>query len=184
MSRAKDQVWVVHSLDKQVDLKPDDMRKQLLDYVENPKDFEILDKKIQEKSDSPFEKEVARFLVKKGYNIVQQYKVGAYRLDIVVNYANKKIVVECDGELYHSGTEKVREDLERQIILERLGWKFIRIRGSEYYLNKENRLNKLIEELESNDILPEENIEIERNELTDLQERVYRDADRILKTMK
>lgn len=184
MSRAKDQVWVVHSLDKQVDLKPDDMRKQLLDYVENPKDFEILDKKIQEKSDSPFEKEVARFLVKKGYNIVQQYKVGAYRLDIVVNYANKKIVVECDGELYHSGTEKVREDLERQIILERLGWKFIRIRGSEYYLNKENRLNKLIEELESNDILPEENIEIERNELTDLQERVYRDADKILKTMK
>lgn len=57
---------------------------------------------------------------------MQQWKVGAYRLDMVVVCGKKKIVIECDGERYHSGEDKIREDMERQTILERLGWRFIR----------------------------------------------------------
>lgn len=36
VSRAKDQLWVVHSLDYTADLKPGDMRRGLLEYVCNP----------------------------------------------------------------------------------------------------------------------------------------------------
>jgi len=57
---------------------------------------------------------------------------------------NKKIAIECDGERWHSGEEKIRQDMERQSILERLGWRFIRIRGSEYYRGKEETIARVI----------------------------------------
>ncbi|MBQ6973329.1 MAG: DUF559 domain-containing protein, partial [Oscillospiraceae bacterium] len=64
--------------------------------------------------------------------------------------------IECDGERWHSGEAKVREDMERQTILERLGWRFIRIRGSEYYRNPEKTMERVIRELSAFGIEPEE----------------------------
>ena len=52
-----------------------------------------------------------------------------------------EVAIECDGERFHSGEEKIRQDMERQTILERLGWRFIRIRGSEYYRDKEETMD-------------------------------------------
>ena len=98
-----------------------DIRKKLLDYATDPNAFMYKEEEIKNKADSIFEVEVANKLVSEGYHIVQQYPVGAYRLDIVVIYEGRKVVIECDGERYHSGTEKVREDMQRQAILERIG---------------------------------------------------------------
>lgn len=154
-SRAKDQLWVVDSLDPANDLKPDDLRKKLIDYSLNPDSINILNKQIDKKSESPFEADVAKFLACRGYHLVQQWNVGAYRLDMVAVCGTKKIAIECDGERYHSGENKIREDMERQTILERLGWRFIRIRGSEYYRNPEKTMEKVIEELQEYAIYPE-----------------------------
>ena len=35
-SRARDQMWLVHSLNAQTDLKADDLRRQLIEHVEDP----------------------------------------------------------------------------------------------------------------------------------------------------
>ncbi len=67
----------------------------------------------------------------------------------------KEIAIECDGERWHSGEEKIREDMERQSTLERLGWKFIRIRGSEYYRGKSKAIERVIQELDQAGIKPE-----------------------------
>ena len=83
-----------------------------------------------------------------GYHIKQQWKVGAYRIDMVAIYKNQKIAIECDGEKYHSSDEQVRNDIERQSVLERLGWRFIRIRGSEYFRDKAETMKRVISELE------------------------------------
>ena len=40
-SRAKDQLWVVHSLDAANDLKPGDMRKRLIDYAADPHALDV-----------------------------------------------------------------------------------------------------------------------------------------------
>ena len=120
VSRAKNQLWVVHSLDVNNDLKTGDMRKELIEYALNPLDFAQQESEIQSKADSPFEVSVANFLVKNGYHIVQQWPVGSYRIDMVAIYGDRKIAIECDGELYHSGYDKVCDDMERQTILERL----------------------------------------------------------------
>jgi hypothetical protein len=43
----------------------------------------------------------------------------------------KRLAIECDGERWHY--DKAEEDLARQALLERLGWTFVRIRGSVFY---------------------------------------------------
>lgn len=73
---------------------------------------------------------------------------------IVVVCGEKKVTIECDGERWHSGEDKIREDMERQTILERLGWQFIRIRGSEYYRNPDRTMECVMAELTHNNILP------------------------------
>lgn len=181
-SRAKDQLWVVDSLDPANDLKPGDIRKMLIDFSLNPESVHILNTKIEEKSESPFEFAVAKYLAVKGYHLVQQWSVGAYRLDMVAICGNRKVAIECDGERYHSGEDKIREDMERQTILERMGWHFIRIRGSEYYRNPEQTMKRVMA------VLTEEGIEPETDEVvhemsgrdTELLQRVKQRAYAIL----
>lgn len=155
-SRARDQLWVVDSLDAANDLKPGDIRKRLIDYSLNPSAFDNISKEIEEKSESPFEVVVAKTLVSRGYHLVQQWKVGAYRIDIVAVCGKKSVAIECDGERDHSGEVKIREDMERQTILERIGWRFIRIRGSEYFRNPEQTMDRVINELGNFGIEPED----------------------------
>ena len=154
-SRAKDQLWVVHSLDAANDLKPGDMRKRLIDYAADPHALDVQHTEIEARSESPFELAVAANLSDRGYHLAQQWTVGAYRLDMVVLCGKKMVAVECDGERWHSGEEKVREDMERQTILERLGWRFIRIRGSEYYRAPEETMERVVSSLTAFGIEPE-----------------------------
>ena len=154
ISRARDQVFIVHSLDPNNDLQDGDIRKTLLEYAHNPEAFAFKADEIEAASDSPFEKEVATALIKKGYDVKQQWEVGAYRLDMVVSYKNQRIAIECDGERYHSGAEKIKEDMARQTVLERVGWRFIRIKGSTYYHDKEATIEKLCKRLNDYGIKP------------------------------
>ena len=153
-SRAKDQMWVINSLDANNDLKTGDIRKEFLEYASNPKEY-ILIEEIEKKSDSVFEEEVVKHLVSEGYHIKQQWEVGAYRIDMVALFQDKKIAIECDGEKWHSTEEQIRQDIERQSILERCGWEFIRIRGSKYFKNPEATMKDVIHELNKKGIYPE-----------------------------
>ena len=154
-SRAKDQLWVVDSLNPVTDLKPGDIRKMLIDYSINPDQIELQHKQIEEDAESPFEASVAKALNDKGFHLIQQKQVGAYRLDMVVVCGKNSVAIECDGEKYHSGEAKIREDMERQTILERLGWRFIRIRGSEYYRDPASSIERVISEMDKLGIYPE-----------------------------
>lgn len=181
-SRARDQLWVVDSLDPVNDLKPGDIRRMLIEFSLNPQSVEMTNAKVEEKAESPFEAAVAKYLSVRGYHLVQQWEVGAYRLDMVVVCGDKKMAIECDGERYHSGEDKIREDMERQTILERLGWRFIRIRGSEYYRNPKKTMERVVTVLTNEGIEPEQadaNQECVRRN-TELLQRVKQRAYEIL----
>ncbi len=155
-SRAKDQLWVVHSLDPVNDLKPGDIRKMLIDYANDPSAFTKIDFDAEKKTESPFEASVALALANKGYHIEEQWEVGTYCLDMVAVYQKQTVAIECDGERFHSGDAKIREDMERQTILERLGWRLIRIRGSEYYRSPEKTMEYVTQKLAEYGVLPED----------------------------
>lgn len=177
-SRAKDQLWVVTSLDAANDLKSGDLRKLLLDYAKNPSINELRNKQIEHDSESPFEEAVAKALSNRGYHIVQQWEVGTYRIDMVAMYQGKAIAIECDGEQWHSTESQIYSDMERQTILERIGWKFIRIRGSEYFLNPTKTIESVIEKLNNFGIEPESCEEISQEDReTELLHRIKQFAD-------
>ena len=186
VSRAKNQVWLVYSFDHKL-LKEDDMRRNLIDYALNA--HQIMQKDIEEKyginalSDSEFEKEVAQELKTAGYCFEQQYPVGAYRIDMVVQGDSNRIALECDGEKWHSTPEQIANDMQRQTILERLGWQFIRLRGGQYYRNKERAIEWLKDELKKYSIYPKQqqtNSNNTTNNNSELLERIKKTKDDFL----
>lgn len=72
--------------------------------------------------------------------------------------------------------------MERQTILERLGWRFIRIRGSEYFRNPEETIERVVKELSAYGIEPEDSEVLNENKGTnyELLERVKACAARII----
>ena len=153
-SRAKDQLWVVHSIDYQTELKPDDLRRQLLAYCHEQANTTAINN-TEHQTESPFEAAVLKQLLARGYRVKTQYAVGYYRIDMVVQGQNARLAIECDGDRYHSGSEKIAEDLARQAILERLGWQFYRIRGSAFFSNPQQALTGLWQRLAELDIQPQ-----------------------------
>ncbi len=130
-SRARDQLWVVHSLDPDIDLKTGDIRKRLIQYAMHPQ-MSIQNTEAEQKTDSEFEERVMKRLLQAGYHVIPQWPVGSYRIDLVVEGAGKRLAIECDGDRWHT-LENLDDDMARQAILERLGWRFVRIRGSQFF---------------------------------------------------
>ncbi|MCF0260762.1 MAG: DUF559 domain-containing protein, partial [Erysipelotrichaceae bacterium] len=179
-SRARDQLWVVHSLDSYTDLKPGDLRRDLIEYAANPKAFSQKADQVEKAAESPFEAEVGKAIAARNYHLIQQWPVGAYRIDMVVQDGDRKAAIECDGEKWHSSEAQIKNDMERQTILERLGWRFIRIRGSEYYRNPEKTMDRVFQELENLNIHPVSQILQTETVGSDLLERVKRQAQEYL----
>lgn len=177
VSRARDQIWLVHSIDSENDLKPGDIRKELIDYIKNPKSRENAYNLNVNKAESEFEKRVMKYLINKGYKIVPQWEVGSYRIDMVAVYKDNKVAIECDGERWH-GEDKLEEDMRRQAILERLGWRFIRIRGSEFFKNEIGTMETVYEKLIDMEIYTDtSNYASEENETYDLKEKIISRAE-------
>jgi very-short-patch-repair endonuclease/DNA polymerase III delta prime subunit len=152
-SRARDQLWVVHSLDPLVDLKDGDIRKRLILHAKNASTTASLQAQQGGKLESEFERQVFKKLQQAGYHVVAQWPVGAYRIDLVVEGDGKRLAVECDGDRWHP-IEKLEEDMARQAILERLGWRFVRIRGSHFFRHPDQAMEPVFARLRTLEIPP------------------------------
>lgn len=153
-SRAKDQLWIVHSLDRDRDLKTNDLRWRLLSWAYSSKTADVIKEDILSRAESPFEKDVLRRLINAGYRVIPQYSIGTYRIDIVVEGEGARLAIECDGAAYHSTREQIQADLDRQAQLERMGWQFHRIGGSDFYRNPDASFRRLVDRLEELGIRP------------------------------
>lgn len=145
-SRARNQMWVVYSLDPVLDLKPGDLRRRLIQHAQDPSATMRELEKIRQVTESVFEQKVMEKLVQNGFRVIPQWRVGYYRIDLVVEGGGKRLAIECDGDRYHP-IEKIPEDMERQAVLERLGWRFIRIRGSAFFRNPDQTMQHVFHRL-------------------------------------
>jgi very-short-patch-repair endonuclease len=168
-SRARDQMWLFHSVRKE-ELSEFDLRRRLLVFFEETKPQtvggipreELERKAFQEDRrivkppapfDSWFEVDVALELLRKGYCVTPQFQVAGKRIDLVVEGGLARLAVECDGDNWH-GIDRYEEDMHRQRQLERCGWEFFRVRESAFYANKETALKHLWRKLEEKGIRP------------------------------
>jgi very-short-patch-repair endonuclease len=163
VSRAKDQLWLFHTPTVNDLRNKEDMRYQLISYCENPE--REIHTTNREKCESDFERVVYDQITARGYRVIPQFEVAGYRIDLVVEGEKGRIAVECDGDHWH-GPDRYDYDMNRQRILERCGWRFWRVRGSEYYYNPEKALDSLWETLKQYQIEPSGRIDLNRSPKT------------------
>jgi very-short-patch-repair endonuclease len=172
MSRARDQVWLFHSVQLS-DLSPDDLRHRLINFFENPQNaaadtlaenLERLERAARsprrrgtqpEPYESWFEVDVALELLRRKFRVRPQVDVAGYRIDLVVEGSSSRLAVECDGDEWQ-GPDRYEQDMARQRILERAGWTFVRLRESDFYVDRERTMAAVFRACEELGIRPAE----------------------------
>ncbi len=182
-SRARDQMWIVHSLSPHDDLKADDLRRQLIEHAEDPARLMRFLEEKENRAQSGFERDVMKRLAAAGYRVTSHWKIGTFRLDLVVEGDGKRLVIECDGDRYYP-LEKLPADMERQSVLERMGWIFTRIRSSEFLRSPARAMKPVFEKLQMLEIPPAGKsaaVENEKQITQDVVDRVIRRAEELRK---
>jgi len=198
MSRARDQVWLFHSI-QQHDLSPECLRRKLISFFEHDFDgdplleqLDRLERAVREAKRLPgeqpepyeswFEVDVALELLRRRYKIRPQYEVAGKRIDIVVEGVGNFLAVEVDGDTWH-GPEDYEKDMARQRELERgAGLIFVRVPEFEFYANRNSAVEQIVSACEELDIQPVDKItEVQEQEHTP---RVDVDADRRIENLK
>jgi very-short-patch-repair endonuclease len=151
-SRARDRLYVFHSFARE-QLKDSDLRAKVLDHLARPLgDTQVLAADLRTLCESDFEREVFDALVQRGYRVVPQVRAGGFRIDLVVEGADdRRLAIECDGDRYH-GVEQWIADVERQRVLERMGWHFWRCWASSWVAEQDACLAELIDTLDGHGI--------------------------------
>jgi very-short-patch-repair endonuclease len=104
--------------------------------------------------ESDFERDVFGRLIALGYRVHPQVKVGSYSIDLVVEGRDdRRLAIELDGDKYH-GPERWADDLKRQRVMERVGWRFWRCWGSSYRLDPDECISDLVRALSAMSIEP------------------------------
>lgn len=187
VSRARDQLWLFYSAALN-DLRPECLRYRLLEYCLNPRVHqpeEIGETTLAELRrmacdsskrqsrqrgekvpgtpfDSWFEVDVFFKIIDRGYRVLPQVPVNTRRIDLVVEGLRGRLAVECDGDEAH--LDQWEEDMTRQRELERCGWTFWRVRGSDFYRDPDAALAELWETLERLRITPRHAWESDRKQ--------------------
>ena len=115
-SRAKNQLWIVHSVDPAA-LHAEDMRGRLLRYFASEEhrrqNAQAIEDVLTDREKYYFQRQVAERILARGYRLRAEVPVGKFRIDLVVDGAHDHLAVECDGDRWHTA-ETAHEDASRQ----------------------------------------------------------------------
>ena len=176
VSRARNQLWVIHSLDPDGHLKSGDLRRRLIEHARDPQALLRAMEEGERRTESEFEQLVLERLLSAGYRVRPQWPVGAYRIDLVVEDGDRRLAVECDGERWHT-SERLQSDVERQAVLQRLGWVFVRIRGSVFFRDPDRAMEPVLAKLRRLGIEPVGAVDVVEGEPAPDIERLRRRAE-------
>uniref|UniRef100_UPI0021BDFA31 AAA domain-containing protein n=1 Tax=Frankia gtarii TaxID=2950102 RepID=UPI0021BDFA31 len=178
-SRARDQVWLFHSV-APADLDHQDLRHSYLSYVLSaarpavplpgvtppgvtppgvttpgvtPPLAEVATDRPHPAFGSLFEQRVFRHLAGRGYLVTPQVEVNGRRVDLVVTGGRARFAVECDGDV-GPGPAEIAREFDRERELRRAGWRFWRVRQSDFELDPEAALASLWPRLAAAGIAP------------------------------
>ena len=154
LSRARDRMYLFRSVEEH-ELNPNDLKAKVIAHFRVP--MIARDTRagaLIDQCESEFERAVFRRLVDLGYRVTPQVAAGPFRIDLVIEGVNDRcLAVELDGDRFH-GPERWAEDMARQRILERVGWRFWRCWASSFTLDPDGCMHDLIETLRLRGIEP------------------------------
>src|SRR3989441_351388 len=116
-SRARDQLWVVYSMDPS-HLKKGDLRLRLVSHAEQQAAQSKRAERPNVKFESGFQKSLYQKLLELGYRVLPKYLIGEFEVDFLIQGdAGTKAVVSCDGDRIVPEAS-VLSKMERQQTLE------------------------------------------------------------------
>lgn len=146
VSRAKDQVVLVTSLDYKKDLKLGDIRRTLIEFFINPEDKMVFDKRNRYELSS-FEEDIKKELEERGIEVKTNVEAGLYNIALLAIKDDKKFIVEAEGSEFDIDDETIIDQMEKRDILERVGWNFASIRSTKYYFDPSKAIDDLINDM-------------------------------------
>jgi very-short-patch-repair endonuclease len=152
-SRARDQLWLVHCLEPNRDLQAGDLRRRLIEHVRNPSQ-RTASPGLRPRAQSPFEADVTERLRGMGFGIEPLVDIGGHRIDIVVSDGQRHVAIACEGDRLKS-PERIAEDMARQAVLERVGWRFIQVRATRFFRDKDGVMDSVARELKRLGVEPQ-----------------------------
>jgi hypothetical protein len=180
-SRARDQLWIVHSLDPRRDLKAGDLRLQLIQHAEGRERAQKGGARAPRFA-SDFERDLCGGLSAAGYQVLRHYAVGDAVIELVVEgKGSRRVAVQCDGDRLLTD-EEVQQMLQWQLSLRRLGWEFVRMRASEAMLGFDQAFQRLCARLRDRGVQPlpdRTQVAAEAEPADPLQQKVLRRAEQI-----
>ena len=103
--------------------------------------------------DSPFETQVIKVLRNHGWTVHPQVGCSGYRIDMGVvdpRAPGRYLMgIECDGRAYHSGATARDRDRLRQVVLEGLGWRLHRVWSTDWWINPDREVEKILARLDA-----------------------------------
>ena len=149
-TRAKERVEVFASL------VADDIRAEaaahrgvrvLRDYLDYAASGRLERRRGGGEADSDFELFVAEALARRGYEVEHQIGVAGFFIDLAVRHPHVPfgylLGIECDGATYHASRSARDRDALRQTILERLGWRILRVWSTDWFRDPRRELDRL-----------------------------------------
>lgn len=98
--------------------------------------------------DSKFEEQVAQALERSGMRVWPQYEAAGFSIDLVAGDGKNWVAVECDGPTHFDMEERQNfYDVWRQGILERAGWRFVRISHRDWERDSNAQIAKVTQAL-------------------------------------
>lgn len=151
-SRAKEYVHLVTSLRSQdIELKRTKsasiaLLRTFLEFMENQ--GRLIEPEYELNiATTPFEEEILQKLNEKNLTVDCQVGDSGFKIDFAIRdpKTNKYILaIEADGATYHSSEYARERDYMRQRILESRGWRFVRIWSTDWWLNPDQEIARVM----------------------------------------
>jgi very-short-patch-repair endonuclease len=154
LSRGRDRVVLVRSV-REEELNPNDLKAKVIRHFREPMTgAKPQTGDLMATCESDFERDVLARLLSRGFRTRPQVGALGYRIDLVVEGADdRRLAIECDGDKYH-GPERWADDIRRQRVLERVGWRFWRCWASSFTIDPDACMADLFATLERLQIHP------------------------------
>lgn len=154
LSRARDRMYLVRSI-PDGHAKPGNLLDRIIRHFQDPFMGAVAsaDNPL-DLCDTPFERQVGRFLAQKGYRVLAKVGRRGFQIDLVVEGDNgNRLAIECDGDRPIS-EQQWADTMRRQRILERAGWSFWRVFQAHWEADEHNIKKDLLAALENAGVYP------------------------------
>jgi very-short-patch-repair endonuclease len=154
LSRARDRTVLVRSV-REEELNTNDLKAKIIRHFREPMAGATPPTgDLMAMCESDFERDVLARMLSRGYRVRPQVGALGYRIDLVAEgIGDRRLAIECDGDKYH-GPERWADDMRRQRVLERVGWRFWRCWASSFTIDPDGCMADLFATLERLNIHP------------------------------